>query len=69
MGMGGGGMSPMMAGMGMQAPGGFQAGNSQFNPAFFTQGQTGVGGAGGGAGGAGGDLSWNPHGAKRTRQE
>ena len=59
MGMGGGGMNPMMTGMGVQGPGGFQGGNAQFNPAFFSQGQSG----------AGGDPSWNPHGAKRTRQE
>lgn len=60
MGMGmGGAMNPMMAGMGMQGPGGFQGGNPQFNPAFFNQGQ---------AGGPS-DSSWNPHGAKRTRQE
>lgn len=31
---------------------------AHFNPAFFPQGQQ-----------AGGDGSWNPHGAKRTRQE
>lgn len=31
---------------------------THFNPAFFPQGQQ-----------AGGDASWNPHGAKRTRQE
>jgi hypothetical protein len=60
MGMGmAGGMNPMMAGMGMQGAGGFQGGNAQFNPAFFNQGQAG----------GGGDSSWNPHGAKRTRQE
>jgi len=31
---------------------------AHFNPAFFPQGQQ-----------VGGDASWNPHGAKRTRQE
>lgn len=31
---------------------------AHFNPAFFPQGQQ-----------VGGDSSWNPHGAKRTRQE
>lgn len=36
--------------------GGFQGSQAQYNPAFFQQGQ-------------GGDASWNPHGAKRTRQE
>lgn len=35
-------------------------GAPHFNPAFFQ---------GGGGGGAGGEGSWNPHGAKRTRQE
>ena len=35
--------------------GGFQGNQAQYNPAFF-QGQ-------------GGDGGWNPHGAKRTRQE
>lgn len=45
-------MNPMMANMG-----GFQGGNTHFNPAFFPQNT------------AGGDGSWNPHGAKRTRQE
>ena len=33
---------------------------AHFNPAFFPQGQAAVGA---------GDASWNPHGAKRTRQE
>jgi len=36
--------------------GGFQGNQAPYNPAFFQQGQ-------------GGDASWNPHGAKRTRQE
>ncbi len=36
--------------------GGFHATQVPYNPAFFQQGQ-------------GGDASWNPHGAKRTRQE
>lgn len=35
-------------------------GPPHFNPAFFQ---------GGGGGGAGGEGNWNPHGAKRTRQE
>lgn len=63
MGMGMGmaaGMNPMMGGMGMQGQGGFHTGNAQYNAAFFNQAQ---------AGGSGADLSWNPHGAKRTRQE
>lgn len=41
--------------------GGFQGAQPHYNPAFFPQqpqGQSGVGGD-----------SWNPHGAKRTRQE
>ncbi|KAL2000463.1 hypothetical protein VTN02DRAFT_3051 [Thermoascus thermophilus] len=57
----GGGMNPMMGGMsgnmGMQGQGGFQNPNAHFNTGFFPQNQ-GVG-----------DGSWNPHGAKRTRQE
>lgn len=61
MGMNMGGINPMMTGMGMQGPVGFQGGNPQFNPAFFNPGQAG--------GGSGADSSWNPHGAKRTRQE
>ncbi|KAJ9191106.1 hypothetical protein DTO164E3_1658 [Paecilomyces variotii] len=54
-----GGMNPMMGGMGgnMGMQGGFQTPNGPFNPGFFPQNQ-GVG-----------DGSWNPHGAKRTRQE
>lgn len=36
--------------------GGFQGNQVPYNPVFFQQGQ-------------GGDGSWNPHGAKRTRQE
>ncbi|KAI9927926.1 hypothetical protein ASPWEDRAFT_52436 [Aspergillus wentii DTO 134E9] len=56
-----GGMNPMMGGMGanmgMQGQGGFQAPNPAFNQGFFTPNQ-GVG-----------DGSWNPHGAKRSRQE
>lgn len=42
---------------------GFQSAQAHYNPAFFQQqpqGQQGVGGA---------DSAWNPHGAKRTRQE
>ena len=39
----------------------YMTGNqAHFNPAFFPQGQQNVGA---------GDASWNPHGAKRTRQE
>ncbi|KAJ5613738.1 hypothetical protein N7528_007392 [Penicillium herquei] len=54
-----GGMNPMMGGMGgnmgMQGQG-FQGPNPGFNQGFFNnQG--------------GGDASWNPHGAKRSRQE
>ena len=49
-----GNMNPMMANMG-----GFQGGTTHFNPAFFPQNTAGPGG----------DGSWNPHGAKRTRQE
>ncbi|KAF6237029.1 hypothetical protein HO173_004908 [Letharia columbiana] len=54
--MGGMGMSmpQMNGGMGMQA---------HYNPAFFTQQQQGQ------QGGSSGDANWNPHGAKRTRQE
>ena len=40
---------------------GFQGPQAHYNPAFFPQ----QGGQNGGAG----DSSWNPHGAKRTRQE
>ncbi|KAJ5930457.1 hypothetical protein N7466_005950 [Penicillium verhagenii] len=57
----GGGMNPMMNGMGgnmgMQGQG-FQAPNPAFNQGFFNN-----------QGGGGGDASWNPHGAKRSRQE
>ena len=42
---------------------GFQTNQAHYNPAFFAQQQQGQQ-----AGGAG-DASWNPHGAKRTRQE
>ena len=70
------GMNPMMPNMGMAAAGAtgsFPVGNtSQFNPAFFAQGQAAVGGGSGGSGGTGAvgmESSWNPHGAKRTRQE
>ncbi|KAE8147804.1 hypothetical protein BDV25DRAFT_159612 [Aspergillus avenaceus] len=56
-----GGMNPMMGGMGgnmgMQGKGGFQGPNPAFNQNFFPPNQ-GVG-----------DGSWNPHGAKRSRQE
>lgn len=43
--------------------GGFQGSQAHYNPAFFSQQQQGQT-----AGGVG-DASWNPHGAKRTRQE
>ncbi|KAF9889788.1 hypothetical protein FE257_006878 [Aspergillus nanangensis] len=56
----GGGMNPMMGGMGgnmgMQGKGGFQGPNPGFNQGFFPN--QGVN-----------DGSWNPHGAKRSRQE
>ncbi|EEH18296.1 hypothetical protein PABG_00859 [Paracoccidioides brasiliensis Pb03] len=53
-----GGMMGGMAGnMGMQGQGGYQTQNPHFNPAFFGQHH------------GGNDGSWNPHGAKRTRQE
>ena len=54
MGMGQMGMGNMNPMMNM---GGFQGGNTHFNPAFFPQNT------------AGADGSWNPHGAKRTRQD
>ena len=41
---------------------GFQTNQAHYNPAFFPQQQ-------GQQAGGGGDASWNPHGAKRTRQE
>lgn len=54
-------MNPMMGGMagnmGMQGQGGFQSPTPSFAQGFFSQNQ-GVG-----------DGSWNPHGAKRSRQE
>ena len=37
----------------------FQGNQAQYNPAFFQHGQ----------GGAASEANWNPHGAKRTRQE
>jgi len=40
---------------------GFQGGQPHYNPAFFAQQAGQSGGMG--------DSSWNPHGAKRTRQE
>lgn len=43
--------------------GAFQGNQAHYNPAFFPQQQQGQ------AGGVVGDASWNPHGAKRTRQE
>ncbi|KAJ5548979.1 hypothetical protein N7513_006213 [Penicillium frequentans] len=56
-----GGMNPMMGGMGgnmgMQGQG-FQGPNPAFNQGFFNN-----------QGAGGGDASWNPHGAKRSRQE
>ncbi len=39
----------------------FQTNQAHYNPAFFSQQQQPAAGAG--------DASWNPHGAKRTRQE
>lgn len=42
---------------------GFQGAQAHYNPAFFPQQQQGPQGIGGA------DSSWNPHGAKRTRQE
>ncbi|KAJ5594311.1 uncharacterized protein N7459_000519 [Penicillium hispanicum] len=51
-----GSMGPMMGGMGMQGQG-FQGPNPAFNQGFFNNQ------------GGGGDASWNPHGAKRSRQE
>ncbi|KAB8077164.1 hypothetical protein BDV29DRAFT_68505 [Aspergillus leporis] len=55
-----GGMNPMMGGMGgnMGMQGGFQGPSPGFNQNFFPPNQ-----------GVGGDGSWNPHGAKRSRQE
>ncbi|KAL8722236.1 MAG: hypothetical protein Q9225_001223 [Loekoesia sp. 1 TL-2023] len=52
------GMPQMGTGMGMQGQGGFQGNQAHYNPAFFNQQASGSG-----------DASWNPHGAKRTRQE
>lgn len=52
------GMPQMGTGMGMQGQGGFQGSQPHYNPAFFNQ-----------QGNVSGDASWNPHGAKRTRQE
>ena len=43
--------------------GGFQGAQAHYNPAFFPQQQGSQQGVGAG------DSSWNPHGAKRTRQE
>lgn len=55
-----GGMNPMMN-MGMQGQG-FQGANpAGFNQGFFNNQ--------GGSGSGGNDSSWNPHGAKRSRQE
>ncbi|KAJ5692354.1 hypothetical protein N7462_001777 [Penicillium macrosclerotiorum] len=53
-----GGMNPMMGGMGGNMGQGFQGPNPGFNQNFFNANQ-----------GGGGDGSWNPHGAKRSRQE
>jgi len=54
-------MPQMGAGMGMQGSPGFQGVQQHYNSAFFPQqaGQSAIMG----------DSSWNPHGAKRTRQE
>ncbi|KAL8693295.1 MAG: hypothetical protein Q9218_001855 [Villophora microphyllina] len=54
------GMPQMGAAMPMQGQGGFQGGQAHYNPAFFAQQGQQAGS---------GDASWNPHGAKRTRQE
>ncbi|KAL9587227.1 MAG: hypothetical protein Q9212_000386 [Teloschistes hypoglaucus] len=60
-GMGGMGMGmPMGATMPMQGQVGFQSSQAHYNPAFFGQQ---------GPQASSGDASWNPHGAKRTRQE
>ena len=48
---------------GQVQPGGFPGPSPHFNPAFFGQGQ------GQQMANPGGDGNWNPHGAKRTRQE
>ncbi|KAI9733331.1 MAG: hypothetical protein M1834_003415 [Cirrosporium novae-zelandiae] len=64
-GMNMGNMPGQMGGMGMggnmpmQGQGGFSSPSPHFNPAFFSQNTPP----------AAGDGSWNPHGAKRTRQE
>ncbi|KAL8839057.1 MAG: hypothetical protein Q9170_001893 [Blastenia crenularia] len=60
-GMGANGMMGMpMGGMmgGMAGQGGFPSNGAHYNPAFFNQQTAGLP-----------DASWNPHGAKRTRQE
>ncbi|KAL8781503.1 MAG: hypothetical protein Q9213_005976 [Squamulea squamosa] len=57
MGMRGGGRG----GMGANGQVGFQGNQAHYNPAFFPQQGQQVG--------ASPDASWNPHGAKRTRQE
>ncbi|KAL8763861.1 MAG: hypothetical protein Q9184_000457 [Pyrenodesmia sp. 2 TL-2023] len=52
------GMPQMGTGMAMQGQGGFQGNQAHYNPAFFNQQLSGSS-----------EASWNPHGAKRTRQE
>ncbi|KAL8972122.1 MAG: hypothetical protein Q9183_000716 [Haloplaca sp. 2 TL-2023] len=55
------GMPQMGVAMGMQGQGGFQGNQAHYNPAFFAQQAQQPSPTG--------DASWNPHGAKRTRQE
>ncbi|KAL8733637.1 MAG: hypothetical protein Q9166_002047 [cf. Caloplaca sp. 2 TL-2023] len=55
------GMPQMGAGMTMQGQSGFQGSQAHYNPAFFPQQGQQAGGSP--------DANWNPHGAKRTRQE
>ncbi|KAL8675276.1 MAG: hypothetical protein Q9168_000397 [Polycauliona sp. 1 TL-2023] len=55
------GMPQMGTGMAMQGQGGFQGNQAHYNPAFFPQQAPQAV--------ASPDVSWNPHGAKRTRQE
>ncbi|KAL8897239.1 MAG: hypothetical protein Q9207_007313 [Kuettlingeria erythrocarpa] len=52
------GMPPIGNGMVMQGQGGFQGSQAHYNPAFFNPQSSGPL-----------EASWNPHGAKRTRQE
>ncbi|MCJ1370144.1 hypothetical protein MMC20_001356 [Loxospora ochrophaea] len=55
------GMPQMGAGIGMPGQASFQNPQAHYNPAFFAQQQGAQGGVG--------ESTWNPHGAKRTRQE